>query len=140
MEPKPISHYYKYVAPTSKTAPKHKAIRDAATEAALLPLTLDDGFAAHGDPSGLPALYAHISHKLCAFHEVIVENAPASADRSAAERCCRLARMLANEAVTAANVRHDLGEGRRLMSLANDQIMLARMQASVAVALLVGRD
>jgi len=119
---------YRYIAPTPETARKHKAIRDAATEAALLPLQVDE-------VRPLQALYAHISHRLRSLHEAIIEHAPASADRSAAERCCRLAWMLASEAVTTANVHGDIGEGRRLMSLAHDQIMLARMQACAAIAL-----
>lgn len=123
---------YRYIAPNEITAPKHAAIRAAATEAALLPLHPSDG----GDLQGL---FAHINGRLKALHEVILEQAPPSADRSAAERCCRLARMLANEAVLWANTCDDtcddLAVARRLMCLAHDQIMLALMQACSAIAL-----
>lgn len=119
---------YRYIAPNETTAPKHAAIRAAATEAALLPLHPGDG-------CDLQGLFAHISGRVKALHVAILEHAPPSADRSAAERCCRLARMLANEAVLWANTHNDLDEGRRLMSLAYDQIMLARMQACAAIAL-----
>jgi hypothetical protein len=119
---------FRYVAPNETTAPKHAAVRAAATEATLLPLHPGEG-------CDLQGLFAHINERVKAFYDAILEQAPASADRSAAERCCRLARMLANEAVLMANVHSDLDEARRLMSLARDQIMLARMQACAAIAL-----
>jgi hypothetical protein len=109
---------FRYVAPNETTAPKHAAVRAAATEATLLPLHPGEG-------CDLQGLFAHINERVKAFYDAILEQAPASADRSAAERCCRLARMLAV----------DVGHQHRLMSLARDQIMLARMQACAAIAL-----
>ena len=119
---------YRYIAPTETTAPKYAAIRAAAAEAALLPL--------HESPGcDIQGLFEHINGRLRALHATILEHAPSSSDLVAAEQCCRLARMLANEAVLTANVHSDLDEARRLMSLARDQIMLARMQACAAIAL-----
>ncbi len=109
---------YQYIPPNEVTAPRHAAIRSAAVACA----------AELAVPSGFP----QVSDACRAFSAVCSAVAPRSADLAAAERCIRLARMLANEALASKNddVRH-----AHLLSLALDELTKARMQACAAVAL-----
>jgi hypothetical protein len=107
---------FTYIPPNEITAPKHEAIREAYNAAVR----------------SLPGLvetrdFGGISRVCRAFYEAIREHAPPSADRSAAERCVRLGRMLANEAIATCD--------NSLIEQAISQLRLARMQASAAVAL-----
>ena len=118
---------FEYRPPTEATAPKYDAIRRAEA----------DAFGAlHGVLSTPPrardkaAAYAVITQACRAFYDAIREHAPASADRSAAERCVRLARMAANEAV-AQDHTHESRQAR----IAIDQLVMARWQACAAIAL-----
>jgi len=115
---------FTYIPPTEATAPRHAAItaaeRAARSEVDHV-IEHDAGQAAH----------ARISDALRAFFGVIQEHAPASADRSAAERCVRIARMAANAAIAES----DPDERGRCIRLARDNIRLAGWQARAAVAL-----
>ncbi len=109
---------YQYIPPNEATAPRHAAIRSAAVACAA--------------EIAVPASFPAVSDACRAFSAVCAAVAPRSADLAAAERCIRLARMLANEALAAKNddVRH-----AHLLRLAFDEITKARMQACAAVAL-----
>ena len=109
---------YQYIAPTPVTAPRHAAIRSAALACA----------AELAVPAGVP----QVSEACRTFSAVCAAVSPRSADLAAAERCIRLARMLANEALAAKNddVRH-----AHLLRLSLDELTKARMQACAAVAL-----
>ena len=118
---------FEYRPPTEVTAPKYDAIRKAEDEAF---------WALHGvlvvapDKRDKPRAYADITQACRAFYDAIREHAPASADRSAAERCVRLARMAANE-VVALDHTHESRQAR----IALDQLVMARWQACAAIAL-----
>ena len=118
---------FEYRPPTEVTAPKYKAVRDAENDAF---------WAFHGvlveapDKRDKPRAYADITRACRAFYDAIREHAPASADRSAAERCVRIARMAANEAVALDLVPHD-----ETVRIGLSHLLLARWQACAAIAL-----
>ena len=118
---------FEYRPPTEATAPKYDAIRKA-EDAAFG--ALRDVLAASPDKRDKPRAYADITRACRAFYDAIREHAPASADRSAAERCVRIARMAANEAV-AQDHTHESRQAR----IAFDQLVMARWQACAAIAL-----
>jgi len=109
---------YQYIPPNETTAPRHAAVRSAALACAA--------------ELAVPAGFAHVADACRAFSAVCAAVAPRSADLAAAERCIRLARMLANEALTAKN---DPERHAHLLSLASDELTKARMQTCAAVAL-----
>lgn len=131
---------FAYIAPTFITTPRHAAIRaaEAACAAEIVRVAMPIvGF--HARCAGVhakatPADFAAISAACREYLAVCTANAPQSADLAAAERCIRLARMLANEAL----IQPDRAEAQvpeRLVERAREQLQLARMQASAAVAL-----
>lgn len=123
---------FRYIPPDGTTRPKHAAIRDAEA-AARAAIQQQIGGTWQGDHAGhydAGAAYSAISDACRSFCAAIVEHAPPSADRAAAERCVRLARMAANEAVTAGPA--DLLELRRQCA---DNLRAARWQACAAIAL-----
>lgn len=126
-----ITDPFKYIPPTGATAPKHAAINAAHAVCAdtfghILTGTpwLGD-HAGHYDPQ---IAHDEIGAAAKAFHDTIQREAPASADRSAAERCVRLARMHANEAILSA-------EPADAVRRAFDALADARLQANAAIAL-----
>jgi hypothetical protein len=120
---------YSYVAPNENTIPRHKRIREAQIEArtalamAVFPTDLIAPKAA--------VRFGLINDACKNFAVEISTVCPPSADRSAAERCVRLARMLANEAILGENFE----EQDDLFKKAKEQLMLARMQACASIAL-----
>lgn len=114
---------FTYIAPTKVTAPKYAAIRAAADAAAA---ELGALFAT--DPK--TGAQASINRVTKALYDAVQEHAPPSPDRSAAERCCRIARMAANEVVSA-----NLPNGSIPTRIALENIYLARWQACAAIAL-----
>lgn len=84
----------------------------------------------HSQPIGdqqLQELFGRINQITKTFAEVIVANCPGCADASAAVRCVRLVRMALNEQLRTRSV--------GVNHLIYDQILLARFQASAAIAL-----
>ena len=125
-----------YHAPTEITAPKYAAIRAAEVDArAAIQKQIGGSWQGEawtdrpGDRDTQMA-YTAISDACRAFHAAIVEQAPPSPDRSAAERCVRLARMAANEAVTAST-----DEVLELRRQCLNNLRAARWQACAAIAL-----
>jgi hypothetical protein len=113
---------FSYVPPTDETSPKYAELRAEEDYARLInPVGPLDPLIAYRD----------INHRTRVFHETIERLCPPSADRAAAQRCVRLARMLANEAVG----ERAAEEKKRLHGLALDQLLLARMQACASIAL-----
>jgi hypothetical protein len=106
---------YQYIPPNAETAPRHAAVRSAA-------------FACAAEIAA-PASFQVVSDACRTFSAVCAAVAPRSADLAAAERCIRLARTLANDALLAK------ADQARLLSLASDEITKARMQACAAIAL-----
>lgn len=128
---------YQYIPPTAETAPRFAAIRDAETACVnALTVALYD-HAGLGDlapaekPKAWPESFAAVAEWCRAFAAVCAAVAPRSADLAAAERCIRLARMLANEALGPVERPH----AKHLFGLALDELTKARMQACAAVAL-----
>lgn len=125
---------FRYIPPTEITSPKHAAIRAAEGAARSAIQQQIGGGSWQGDHAGhydAQAAYTAINDACRSFYAAIVEHAPPSADRAAAERCVRLARMAANEAVTA-DPTAELLELRRQCV---DNLRAARWQACAAIAL-----
>lgn len=126
----PTPDLFIYIAPNDDTLPRHQRIRLAQNEvgaglnAAVFP-------ADHAHQLFTGESFDLINNACKHFAAEISAVCPPSADRSAAERCVRLARMLANEAVVAPSSEQKL----KTLKLAQDQLMLARMQACASVAL-----
>jgi hypothetical protein len=121
---------FTYHPPKGDQPERYKAIRDAETDARLMPLPTPDT-----TTEDARYLYSVVNWNTKAFADTIEALSPPSADRTTAIRCVRLARMLMNEAITWASVHRDLTEGRRLQALAMDELMKARMWACAAIAL-----
>ena len=125
---------FEYQPPNEGTAPKHAAIRAAEAEARAAIHQQIGGGTWHGDHAGhydAQMAYTAINDACRLFYAAILEHAPPSADRAAAERCVRLARMAANEAVTATPTAELLELRRQCV----DNLRAARWQACAAVAL-----
>jgi hypothetical protein len=129
-----LDRLFTYHPPTPETQPHHAAIRNAETRCTMVVLEqlLD------GSPGDRPS-FDTINQACHAFAEVIDAHAPDSADKSAALRCVRLARMAANEAVQHFGKRptptwapFDLGQ--LLLGEVKLELMRARWQACAAVA------
>jgi hypothetical protein len=128
---------FEYIPPTAETTPRFAAIRAAQSECmGALTVALYD-HADLGDlspaekPKAWPESFAAVSEACRAFAAVCAAVAPRSADLAAAERCIRLARMLANEALGPVERPY----AKHLLGLAVDELTKARMQACAAVAL-----
>ena len=125
---------FRYIAPNETTAPKHAAIRASATAAHATCEQVIGGGTWLGEHMGhysKEAAFAAINTACQELYAAILTHAPASADRAAAERCCRLARMAANEAVNT-DERWAVGENSRRC---RDNLIAARWQACAAIAL-----
>lgn len=136
----PVPDMYEYVAPNDVTAPLYAKLRAAEAEAhaVLSRVAAETLHPLHAIRSCRPAQqqdYEAISKACLHMHTAIARSCPFSQDRAAAERSCRLARMLANEALVLAEGSTTTDEPGRVMQLAHDQLMLARMQGSAAIAL-----
>jgi hypothetical protein len=121
--PDQLIHWFKYQGTgTDADKAKHQAIRAAEAEcgSALARAMIDGDFQA-------------ISDACLTFAVVLNAEAPESADKTAAIRCVRLARMAANEAILL-NRRGEPGGVETCGALAMQQLRLARYQGSAAVA------
>jgi len=132
----PNPDLFVYHAPNSDTAPRYKAIADAWGRCHRILDRVMENFVAIEPPAvPTPDAYAEVNAACKAFYDVIQKVCPPSADRSAAERCVRLARMKANEAMCpmhencTADLPGKLGEAA-LMELLN-----AKHQAAASIAL-----
>ena len=129
---------YQYVPPNAETSPRFAAVRAAEAECVIaLNVALRDHagpvglFAPNVKPKATPESFASVADACRAFAAVCATVAPRSADLAAAERCIRLARMLANEALGPV----DRSRAAYLLGLARDELTKARMQTCAAVAL-----
>ena len=132
MTPEQLDNWFSYHAPTEETAPKYRAIRDAA-DAVTANVTMTH-YEVGGD---VKAQYDEINRATRRFAEVIDANAPDSADKTAAIRCVRLARNLFNEWATEMSKpkdRQTWTDPRVLFIHAEVELLKARMQANSAVA------
>lgn len=120
MKPDP----FKYTTPNANTGPRYVFIRIGEDEVRTV---FDKMFAhtEHCKPG--PEQFGLIGKACKDMHARMLKVCPRSADLSAAERCVRLARMLANEALVTGS--------ERAKAAAYDQLMLARMQANASIAL-----
>jgi hypothetical protein len=127
MTPEQRANWFTYHAPTDETRPKYAAIAAAESVAAQCVTALLNG--------GDFATYDNINAACLRFADVIDENAPDSADKSAAIRCVRLARNALNEAVA---VGSRLGwNDATVIALAREagaELRRARWQANSAIA------
>ena len=130
---------FTYIAPTSITTPRYAAVREACdaciTEVWRVagPIVEFEELFMGIQPVATPKDYAAISDACRAYLAVCVAQAPRSADLSAAERCIRLGRMLANEAIGAHNAHPSVPS--RLALLAQEEFLKARLQTCAAIAL-----
>jgi hypothetical protein len=121
---------FAYQPPNEVTAPKHSAIRAAEVAARAAIQQQIGGGSWQGDHAGhydAQAAYTAINDACRDFYAAIQQHAPPSADRAAAERCVRLARMAANEAVTTPTP--------EILAQCADNLRAARWQACAAIAL-----
>ena len=118
---------FAYHAPTEAQVPKYAAIREAEkTARGVFFGTAEVAMIGGSTPT---EDYAVVNDACRHFHAAIIEHTPPSADRSAAERCVRIARMLMNEWITGDK------DVLQMVKDAAHQLMLARMQACAAIAL-----
>lgn len=134
----PDSDDWTYHAPTDETAPRYAAIDQAAQVCGQQMLQV----LATPDTCAAASAFATITEAGRAFALVIGECAPDSADKSAAMRSLRLARMRANRAVLLCR-RAGAGADRDLVAATMqlyatsvlDFIEEASMQANAAIAI-----
>lgn len=131
MTPEQREAWFTYHAPTEETAPKYAAIREAERAVVIdVTQTSYEGVAQH-------VLHSRINSNCGAFADVIMANAPACDDRTAAIRCVRLARNYFNEwAAQGAKPAHDRDwtDTSLLFTRACLELCSARMQANSAIA------
>jgi hypothetical protein len=135
-----LDNHFSYHAPTEETAPKYAAIRKAEEDCHVTighlfskgpngPQVWDPEQVAVVLLGGNKALgYAEVNRATRTLVEVIDQNAPDSADKSAAIRCVRLARNALNEAIATNNYPESL------RTCAHENLRMARWQANSAVA------
>jgi hypothetical protein len=119
-----LKKLFTYHQPTPITAPKYSALRAAEIACAALCTEILER----------PLSFDEISESTLAFAQAIDDEAPGSADKTAAIRCVRLARAALNEA-QATRSAIDSTELVRLANEARAELRRARWQACAAVAL-----
>lgn len=134
----PIADLFGYQPPTDDTRPRHARV-DAAADAAisvfrntLAGMTDANALMVGAVPKAIPAQFVAINDACRALVTELQAVCPPSADLTAAIRCVRLARMLANNALVAAGDCYEPADDQR-QALA--QLKLARFQAKAAIAL-----
>jgi hypothetical protein len=137
----PNPDVFQYIAPNADTLPRHKAIVSAwqichrAIADTIKPFVCFQSLCIGAADKPKPADYAAVNDACKAFYEVIQKVCPPSADRSAAERCVRLARMKANETMypmhesCTADLPGKLGEAALM------ELLSAKHQASASISL-----
>jgi len=132
----PNPDLFVYHAPNSDTEPRYKAIADSWGWCHRILDRVMENFVVIESPAvPTPDAYAEVNAACKAFYDVIQKVCPPSADRSAAERCVRLARMKANEAMHSS-----LPGGTKLWSKevafsAFVELLNAKLQANASIAL-----
>lgn len=132
---------FAYRPPTPATTPRYahlRALEAAAADTlrkAAGPVVEPNALMVGAAATATPADFAAVNAACKALYDGILAVCPASADRSAAERCVRLARMRANEAMVQARGRVDALTPARILEGAYEALRDARMQACAAVAL-----
>jgi len=133
--PELLAHWFTFTPPVNEAdKDRHVKIRDAETVCAE---AVSNAITAGDFPAITTATFA--------FATVINEQAPESADKTAAIRCVRIARMAANEAVlqsrkiATAKTERQAGDlatvANQCGGLALQHLTLARYQASASIAL-----
>lgn len=115
-----LDHWFTYHPPTPETEPKYAAITLARQEAEAVVLAEGSG--------RNPPNFERVGAALKNLAIVILNNAPACADTTAAIRCVRLARNAANALLRSP------GDGQ-LQAIAIQNLYSAQWQANSAVAL-----
>lgn len=135
IDPANLDRWFKYHAPTEETAPKYAAIRDA--ETACWARVAE---AMHSNRMRAPEAFEEVNAATRAFADVINEQAPDSADKTAAIRCLRLARNGANEFI-ALRAQHGLKMAASVVATLDNleggvlrELRNARWQSCAAVA------
>lgn len=134
-----LDAWFTYHPPTEEQKPRYAAIREAELAAVVLPLALANFVLARGgavpEHDAVNAAFRHCVEVIDAF-------TPDSADKSAAIRCVRLARMAMNEGIVHAKRMATLtmvGNEMQFVAGCADyaavQLREARWQASAAIAL-----
>lgn len=124
----PSPDLFVYHPPTPETAPRYQVIaREFASCCDVFGRVLTP-FATPGR-APTPSDYEAVNAACKAFYAAIQKVCPPSADRAAAERCIRLARMKANEAM-----RPSL-PGQLIAESAFLELLNAKLQANASIAL-----
>ena len=119
-----LLHWFTFAGPgDDATKVKHKAIRQAE---ATCDVAIAEAMIAEDFP--------RISDACLTFASVINDLAPESADKTAAIRCVRIARMAANESIMLAR-RQEPEAAETCAGLAMQELRFARYQCSAAIAL-----
>lgn len=119
---------FEYIPPNEITAPKHFEINAAHKTCCDTFGHVLTGAPWLGDPQ---VAHDSITGAARTFFRTVQAHAPPSADRASAERCVRLARMHANEAIRSPTPADAANSIRR----AYDALADARLQANAAIAL-----
>lgn len=119
---------FEYIPPNEITGPKHTEINAAHKACCDTFGHVLAGVPWLGDPQ---VAHDSITGAARTFFRTVQTYAPPSADRAAAERCVRLARMHANEAIRSPLPADTANSTRR----AFDALADARLQANAAIAL-----
>ena len=132
----PNPDLFVYHPPTPETAPRYEAITDAWGKCHHILDRILGNFVVV-DPPAVPTHenYAEINAACKAFYEVIQKVCPPSADRAAAERCVRLARMKANEAMRPSLPGCTAFWAQQVAVSALTELLNAKLQANASIAL-----
>lgn len=132
---------FAYHAPTPATTPRYAYLRALELAAADTlrkvcgPVVEPNALMVGAGSNATPPDFAAVNAACRALYDGILAVCPPSADRSAAERCVRLARMRANEAMVQARGHVDALTPARILNGAFEALRDARMQACAAIAL-----
>jgi len=125
---------FEYIPPNDITGPKHaevNAAHKACADTFGHVLTGTPWLGEHAAHYDAQVAHDSITGAARTFFRTVQTYAPPSADRAAAERCVRLARMHANEAIRSPIPADAANSTRR----AFDALADARLQANAAIAL-----
>jgi len=95
----PNPDLFVYIEPNADTTPRYQAVNAAYKDCAATVVSVLARSSYDPDPEVLAGLASEIRDACKNFYGVVQKVCPPSADRSAAERCIRLTRMLAIHAL-----------------------------------------
>lgn len=142
MDTDALAHLFTYHPPTDETRPKYVAIAQAMSAC----LSAIEAMIPQADGAkDLQPIFQAITGATHEFAKVINTQAPDSADKSAAIRCVRLARMAANEVVLliatqtsddrpTSEAEKGFAQAAQLGALCENELIKARWQANAAIA------